>query len=52
MYPIQQNDDDSKNQYKDADLLRYNHETRELFLVPYLMQFKAVVLRGGTGDFV
>jgi hypothetical protein len=35
-----------------ADLMRFNHETRELFLVPYLKQIKSVVLRGGTGDFV
>jgi hypothetical protein len=45
-------DNNSENQHKDADLMRFNHETRELFLVPYLKQFKAVVLRGGTGDFV
>jgi hypothetical protein len=32
--------------------MRFNYELRQLFLVPYLKQFKAVVLRGGREDYV
>jgi hypothetical protein len=44
--------DDSEQQHKDADIMRFNHETRQLFLVPYLRQFQAVVERGGIADMV
>lgn len=44
--------DDGIGEHEDAYLMRFHHETRALFLKPYLRQFKAVVLRGGVGDYV
>jgi len=32
--------------------MRFHHDTRALYLKPYLKRFEAVVLRGGGGDYV
>jgi len=32
--------------------MRFHHDTRALYLKPYLKQFDAFVLRGGVGDYV
>ncbi|KEQ73064.1 hypothetical protein M436DRAFT_64223 [Aureobasidium namibiae CBS 147.97] len=37
---------------QDVHLMRFHHNTRALYLKPYLKQFEAVVLRGGVGDYV
>ena len=48
----EENNDDGIDEHEDAYLMRFHHDTRALFLKPYLKQFKAVVLRGGVGDYV
>lgn len=46
------NNDDGIDEHEDAYLMRFHHDTRALYLKPYLRQFEAVILRGGVGDYV
>lgn len=48
----EEDNDDGIDEHEDAYLMRFHHETRALFLKPYLRQFEAVVSRGGVGDYV
>jgi len=48
----EENNDDGIDEHEDAYLMRFHHDTRALYLKPYLKQFEAVVLRGSVGDYV
>jgi hypothetical protein len=48
----EEDDDDGESEHEHAYLTRINSEMRQLFLVPYLKQFEAIVERGGTEDYI
>jgi hypothetical protein len=46
----ERDDDDGESEHEHAYLTRINSEMRQLFLVPYLKQFEAIIERGGSED--
>jgi hypothetical protein len=48
----EEDDDDGESEHEDAYLTRINSEMKQLFLVPYLKQFEAIVQRGGVEDYI
>jgi hypothetical protein len=48
----ERDDDDGETEHEDAYLTRINHEMRQLFLVPYLKQFEAIIECGGGEDYI